>query len=36
MTTLFFIDPDITKASTLPAYFYKDEDLFDALKKKFL
>ena len=34
MATRFFIDPDITKASTLPASFYKDQDLFDALKEK--
>ena len=34
MATQFFIDPDITQASTLPAYFYKDQDIFDALKDK--
>ena len=30
----FFIDPDITKASTLPSSFYKDPDVFDAIKNK--
>ena len=34
MTTQFFIDPDITQASTLPAFFYKDQDIFNALKGK--
>ena len=34
MTTQFFIDPDITQASTLPTFFYKDEDIFNALKDK--
>ncbi len=30
----FQIDPDITKASTLPASFYKDEAVFEAIKEK--
>jgi choline monooxygenase len=30
----FKIDPDISKASTLPSSFYKDPDVFDAIKKK--
>lgn len=30
----FQIDPDITKAETLPASFYKDSEVFDALKEK--
>ena len=34
MATQFFIDPDITQASTLPTFFYKDEDIFNALKDK--
>ncbi|OUT97586.1 MAG: choline monooxygenase, partial [Flammeovirgaceae bacterium TMED32] len=34
MATRFFIDPDITQASTLPASFYKDQNIFDALKDK--
>jgi len=34
MSTKFFIDPDITKASTLPSSFYKDPDVFEAIKNK--
>ena len=34
MATQFFIDPDITQASTLPASFYKDQEIFNALKDK--
>jgi choline monooxygenase len=30
----FNIDPDITKAETLPASFYKDIDVFELLKKQ--
>ena len=30
----FFIDPDISKAETLPASFYKDAGLFEELKQK--
>lgn len=29
----FFVDPDITKASTLPASFYKDPEVFELLKQ---
>lgn len=29
----FHIDPDITKAETLPASFYRDPEIFEALKK---
>ena len=32
MAFKFFIDPDITKAETLPASFYKDETVFDAIR----
>ena len=32
--TKFFIDPDITKAETLPAKFYKSQEVFDRLKEK--
>lgn len=34
MATSFFIDPDIRKASTLPASFYRDPEVFEALKEK--
>ncbi len=34
MTEKFYINPDITKAETLPALFYKDEAIFEALKEK--
>ncbi len=30
----FFIDPDIKKAETLPASFYRSPEVFDALKEK--
>lgn len=30
----FYIDPDITKAETLPASFYRKSEVFDALKTK--
>ena len=30
----FYIDVDITKAETLPAYFYKSQEVFDLLKEK--
>ncbi|KAG1649528.1 Choline monooxygenase, chloroplastic [Nymphon striatum] len=30
----FYIDPDITKAETLPASFYRNPDVFEALKTK--
>jgi phenylpropionate dioxygenase-like ring-hydroxylating dioxygenase large terminal subunit len=30
----FFIDPDIRKAETLPASFYRDLEVFEALKEK--
>jgi len=30
----FHIDSDIKKAETLPAYFYKSQDVFDQLKEK--
>ena len=30
----FNIDEDITKAETLPASFYRDETIFDALKEQ--
>ena len=32
--TKFYIDPDITKAETLPAKFYKSQEVFDRLKEK--
>ncbi len=28
----FHVDPDITKAETLPASFYRSDDVFEALK----
>jgi len=31
--TKYFIDPDITKAETLPAQFYKSQEVFDKLKE---
>lgn len=34
MTFNYHIDPDITKAETLPASFYKDAAVFEALKEK--
>ena len=34
MAYSFYIDPDITKAETLPASFYKDTRLFEDLKEK--
>ena len=34
MTTKFNINPDITKAETLPASFYKDESVFDKIKEQ--
>lgn len=34
MREKFYIDPDITKAETLPASFYKDQSVFEALKKQ--
>jgi choline monooxygenase len=30
----FYIDPDISKAETLPGWFYHDTDIFDAIKEK--
>ena len=30
----YFIDPDITKAETLPASFYKEESVFEQLKER--
>jgi choline monooxygenase len=30
----FIINPDITKAETLPASFYKDEEVFDAIRER--
>ena len=30
----FYIDPDITKAETLPGSFYRDQDIFEATKDK--
>ena len=30
----FNIHPDITQAETLPAFFYKDQDVFEAIKKQ--
>ena len=32
--TKFYINPDITKAETLPAKFYKSQEVFDLLKEK--
>lgn len=34
MNYQFYIDPDISKAETLPASFYKDQEVFDAIKEK--
>lgn len=34
MSHRFNIDPDITKAETLPASFYRDQSVFDAIKEK--
>jgi choline monooxygenase len=34
MSTKFFIDPDITKAETLPASFYRDPEVFEAIRDK--
>ncbi|MEP3388382.1 MAG: aromatic ring-hydroxylating dioxygenase subunit alpha [Reichenbachiella sp.] len=34
MNHTYHIDPDITKAETLPASFYKDEQVFELLKEK--
>ena len=28
----YIIDPDITKAETLPSSFYKDSDIFSEIK----
>ena len=33
MKNSFYIDPDITKAETLPGFFYRDEDIFEQLKE---
>jgi len=30
----FYIHPDITKAETLPASFYRSQDVFDAIKER--
>ena len=30
----FFVDPDIRRAETLPAYFYQDPEVFDSLKER--
>src|SRR4030095_7251822 len=30
----FFVDPDIKKASTLPAEFYRSEEVFNLAKEK--
>ena len=30
----YIIDPDITKAETLPSSFYKDSDIFSEIKSK--
>lgn len=30
----FHIDGDITKAKTLPSYFYKSQEVFDLIKEK--
>ncbi|MEQ8683890.1 MAG: hypothetical protein RIE86_01295, partial [Imperialibacter sp.] len=30
----FNINPDISKATTLPASFYRDSDVFESLKEK--
>ena len=29
----FYIDPDITKAETLPASFYRDDEIFERIKE---
>ena len=34
MKNIFYINPDITKAETLPASFYKDPTVFDDIKEK--
>ncbi len=34
MSQRFFIDPDITKAETLPADFYRDAENFDLIREK--
>ncbi|MDC8002818.1 aromatic ring-hydroxylating dioxygenase subunit alpha [Aureisphaera galaxeae] len=34
MKGTFHIHPDITKAETLPASFYRDQEVFDAIKEK--
>lgn len=34
MSHKFFIDPDISKAETLPASFYRSQHLFEAIKEK--
>ena len=34
MSKKLFIDQDITKASTLPSSFYKDPEIFEAIKNK--
>ena len=34
MVRKFNIHPDITKANTLPAFFYKDESIFETIKEK--
>ena len=34
MKNTIFIDPDIRKAETLPASFYKNSETFDLLKEK--
>ncbi len=34
MASRFHVDPDITKASTLPAAFYTDPEVFDGLREK--
>jgi choline monooxygenase len=34
MAEKFYVDPDIRKASTLPSSFYRDTDVFEAIKLK--
>ena len=34
MSKKFYIDPEISQAETLPASFYKDPEVFDAIKEK--
>lgn len=34
MSSKFYIDSDITKAETLPASFYKDQAIFEAIKEQ--